>query len=80
MKNKLNFSQSSLKALKYSTYGLYSIVPIFLGLTLGIVLDSIFHTRPILVLVFLFLGVVSSFYNLFVLVKESVKNDRKQNR
>lgn len=78
MIDKKNQPSSSLKALKYSSYGVYAIVPIFLGLTIGLWLDSIFNTRPILVLVFLFLGVLSSFYNLFVVVRKSVKNDRKQ--
>jgi len=55
--------------LKYASYGTYPVVPIFLGLTTGLVLDSILNTRPILVLVFLFLGVLASFYNLVQLVK-----------
>jgi F0F1-type ATP synthase assembly protein I len=76
---KFKLNKKSLKALKHSSYGLYSLVPIFLGLTIGLLLDSIFNTRPILVLVFLFLGVLSSFYNLFVLVKEFQKNNHKQN-
>jgi len=78
MINNKKWSTSSLKALKYSSYGVYTIVPIFLGLTIGIWLDSIFNTRPMLVLVFLFLGVLGSFYNLFVVVRKSVKHDRKQ--
>jgi len=73
MDNKFRLNINAFKALKYSSYGIYPLVPIFLGLTIGLVLDSIFHTRPILVLVFLFLGTVAAFYNLFVLVKESRK-------
>ena len=80
MKGNKLISSSTINALKYSSYGFYIAVPIFLGLTLGIVLDKVFNTRPIFVLVFLFLGTVSSFYNLFVLIKESVKNDRQPNR
>lgn len=80
MKNNKYLSNSTIKALKYSSYGFYIVVPIFLGLTLGVVLDKVFNIRPMFVLVFLFLGTVSSFYNLFVLIKESVKNDRQSNR
>jgi len=65
-----------LSRLKYASYGTYPVVPIFLGLTTGLVLDSILNTRPILVLVFLFLGVLASFYNLVQLVKSIKKNDR----
>ena len=78
MINKPNLSKDTLKALKYSSYGVYATVPIFLGLTIGLVLDTIFNTRPMLVLVFLFLGVLSSFYNLFIVVRKSVKHDRQQ--
>jgi len=70
--HKINF-----QALKYSTYGVYTIIPIFLGLTIGLLLDTIFNTRPILVLVFLFLGTIGSFYNLFIVVRKSVQHDRK---
>ncbi len=70
--------KQSLRALKYSTYGIYTIVPVFLGLTIGLWLDSIFATQPILVVCFLFLGILGSFYNLFVVVIKSVKHDRQQ--
>lgn len=71
-----------LSALKYASYGLYPVVPIFFGLTSGLILDSIFDTGPIIVLVFLFLGVIASFYNLFALVREIKKNGKRspQNR
>ena len=80
MKDKYKLTPATISALKYSSYGFYVVVPIFLGLTIGIVLDKVLNTRPMLVLVFLFLGTISSFYNLFVLIKESVKHDRQSDR
>jgi F0F1-type ATP synthase assembly protein I len=44
-------------------------------LTLGIVLDSIFATRPTLTLVFLFFGVIGSFYNLYKIVRNGIRID-----
>jgi len=75
MIKKFDSSLKHFNKLKYASYGTYPVVPIFLGLTTGLVLDSILNTRPILVLVFLFLGVLGSFYNLVQLVKSIKKND-----
>lgn len=76
MKNNYKLTEQHLRTLKYSAAGIYVVVPIFLGLTLGIVLDSILNTRPISVLVFLFLGTIGSFYNLIALIKELKKDGR----
>jgi F0F1-type ATP synthase assembly protein I len=55
---------------KYLNIGYYLIIPIIIFLIIGNWLDKIFKTKPIFVLVFLFFGVLSSFYNLYRLVKE----------
>jgi F0F1-type ATP synthase assembly protein I len=55
---------------KYLNIGYYLIIPIIIFLIIGNWLDKIFKTKPIFILVFLFFGVLSSFYNLYRLVKE----------
>lgn len=45
------------------------IIPILLGVVVGLVLDSSFHSKPVFTVLFIFLGAVSSFYNLFKLIK-----------
>jgi F0F1-type ATP synthase assembly protein I len=55
---------------KYLNIGYYLIIPIIIFLIIGNWFDKIFKTKPIFILVFLFFGVLSSFYNLYRLVKE----------
>ncbi|HEX7542740.1 MAG TPA: AtpZ/AtpI family protein [Patescibacteria group bacterium] len=45
------------------------IIPILVGVIVGLVLDNKFHSKPIFTVLFIFLGTVSSFYNLFKLIK-----------
>ncbi len=48
----------------------YSLVtPLLLGVIIGLTLDNKFHSKPIFIILFIFLGTVSSFYNLFKLIK-----------
>lgn len=48
----------------------YSLVtPILLGVIVGLTLDNKFHSKPVFTVFFIFLGAVSSFYNLFKLIK-----------
>ena len=48
----------------------YSLVtPILVGVIIGLVLDSRFHSKPVFTVFFIFLGAVSSFYNLFKMIK-----------
>lgn len=60
-----------LEVLKYANLGFYLLIPIGSALTLGIVLDNVFQTRPVLVTVFLFLGTIATFYNLIRIIKDS---------
>ena len=45
------------------------IVPILIGLIAGLTLDSRFKSKPVFTVFFIFLGTISSFYNLFKLTK-----------
>ena len=48
----------------------YSLVtPILIGVIIGLAVDNKFHTKPYFTVFFIFLGAVSSFYNLFKLIK-----------
>ena len=53
------------KWLDYSSVGLMFPASIIVGFGLGYLLDSLFHTAPILMIVFLFYGIAAAFYNLF---------------
>jgi len=48
----------------------YSLVtPILIGVIVGLALDNKFHTKPYFTVFFIFFGMISSFYNLFRLIK-----------
>lgn len=55
----------------YFNVGLYLIVPLLLGVFLGYYLDKRFHSKPIFTLVGILLGTISTFYNLWKLLKEA---------
>jgi len=50
--------------------GVAILIPILLGLALGLWLDGLLGTKPILLLFFLLAGTVSSFYNVLKLLKK----------
>ena len=61
-----------LKELSYySSLGLQVAISILLGVGFGIFLDRFFGTTPVLMLVFLVLGIAAAFRNLLLAVKRS---------
>jgi len=63
-----------LKELSYySSLGLQVAISILLGVGFGIFLDRFFGTTPVLMLVFLVLGIAAAFRNLLLAVKRSKK-------
>ena len=50
--------------------GVYLVVPLLVGLGLGIVLDTKFGTKPICIVTGLLLGAVGSFFNLIKVVRQ----------
>ncbi len=59
-----------LLAFSYNI-GYYLVTPLIVGVLFGVLLDNKFHTKPVLTLVFIFLGMVASLYNLLRITKES---------
>lgn len=72
VKKKQNFD---FRVFKYANVGIYLLIPIGCALTLGLFLDNVLQTRPVLVTVFLFLGTVGTFYNLLKTIKDIHVND-----
>lgn len=74
-------SQSSIKrkktktddrsSISYLNIGFYLITPILVGVFLGSVVDSYFHTRPIFIILFLIVGTIMCFYNLFKVTQDA---------
>lgn len=49
--------------------GVLVLAPILLCLTLGILCDTLFASKPTFTVVFLFLGLIASLYNIYKLTK-----------
>lgn len=57
-----------------SSIGISMVIAIFGSLFLGVWLDRRWGTDPYLTLLFLLLGIVAGFRNLFILIKRSFKD------
>lgn len=51
--------------LKASTVGINLVISTFVGLAIGYFLDRLLGTKPYLLIVFLLLGIISGFRDLF---------------
>lgn len=67
--------------LEASTAPLNLVVSTFVGLAIGYGLDSLFHTSPYLTIIFLILGIISGFRDLFRFARRQAKDeDDKENK
>ena len=67
-----------------SSTGLSMVLAIFIGLAFGVFLDGKFDTRPWFTLIFLGLGIIAGFRNIFWFIRHygtsDDKTDRKRDR
>lgn len=54
---------------KYINIGYYLLIPLLLGVFLGLIIDNFLHTKPLFTIVLIIGGTVFTFYNLFKLTK-----------
>lgn len=59
-----------------SSVGIAMVAATFIGLAMGIYLDKWLDTSPWFTLIFLLLGIVSGFRNIFVLTYRELKKQR----
>ena len=62
LKNNKNNTSSLGAALKLSTE---MVAAVFVGFTIGFILDSWFDTKPWLIIIFFFVGVIAGILNVF---------------
>lgn len=62
---------NNLVLAKSLNIGYYLLTPLLVGVFLGILLDRFFETHGVFILIFIILGTISSFYNLYKVAKES---------
>lgn len=61
----------SLRAMNYMNMGLYLATPLLAGVLLGSYIDSKLNMRPVATILFIALGSVAMFYNLFRFTKKN---------
>lgn len=59
------------RELVYSSLGYYIVIPIIAGLFGGLWLDRALATPPFFVLLFLVIGTIAAFYNLYKIIKNA---------
>ena len=60
-----------------SSMGISMVLATVMGLALGYWLDGLFNTRPWLTLIFLGVGIVAGFRNLYIIGKRATKDNDK---
>lgn len=69
--HKLNIKpKTQFNVAKYISIGYYLVTPVLIGVIVGLYLDSQFKSKPLYIMIFLFLGVAGMFYNLIKVTKE----------
>ena len=71
---KKNYSRekkkSKLSLVKYTEIGYYIITPLLAGVFLGLAIDKFLKTKSTFFLIFLFLGTMTAFYNMYKIYKD----------
>lgn len=62
--------QRNLPLVNYQDIGYYIIAPLIAGVFLGLSLDKLFKTESVFFLIFLGLGTISAFYNMYKIYKD----------
>jgi ATP synthase protein I len=58
-----------------SSIGISVVLAIIIGILFGLKLDEWFGTAPLFFFIFLFIGIVAGFRNIFVIVKRETRKD-----
>ena len=61
-----------------SSIGISMVVATFIGLAMGYYLDKWLGTSPWLTLIFLVLGIISGFRNIFILTNRELKRQQRE--
>lgn len=63
--------------IEASSVGIHLVVSTFVGLAIGYGLDKLFGTSPYLTFIFLIIGIIAGFRELFRVAKKQEKNRRE---
>ncbi len=68
---KIKNTQSNFLIAKYLGIGYYVGAPLIIGVFLGLIADGFFKTKSLFIIIFIIIGTIGTFYNLF----KSTKNN-----
>jgi ATP synthase protein I len=63
-----------------SSVGMQLVFAIFIGLAIGVWLDTVFGTRPVLSLIFLVMGVAAGFLNFYRFARKQQEEDSEDSK
>lgn len=61
---------SNFPLAKFLNVGYYLVTPLLFGVFFGLLIDNFLKTKPFFITIFIFLGSLGTFYNLWRLTKE----------
>lgn len=64
-------AHSNFLLAKYIGIGYYLGVPLLIGVFLGLVVDHFLKTKPLFIIIFIIIGTIGTFYNLFKITKDN---------
>jgi ATP synthase protein I len=64
--------------LAYSSLGIEMGLSVVIGIGIGYYLDSYFGTKPVLTIIFMFLGIIAGFRRLYMIWKALDKEDKQK--
>jgi F0F1-type ATP synthase assembly protein I len=70
--------QTDSKTMQYSGLGVQLAATIVIFFFIGYWLDGVFDTKPILMLIFTFLGFGGAFYNFFLTIQDLSKKEKEK--
>ncbi len=63
--------KKNLRGMQYMNIGYYLAVPLIVGIFGGNWLDNYYKTKPLFSLIFVIIGLIAAFYNLYKLFKNA---------
>lgn len=62
---------SNFLLAKYVGIGYYLGAPLIIGVFLGLAIDNFLKTKPLFIIIFIIIGTIAVFYNLFKITKSN---------
>lgn len=72
--------QTDSKTMQYSGLGIQLAATIVIFFFIGYWLDGVFDTKPVLMLVFTFLGFGGGFYNFFLTIQDLSRKEKESKK